>query len=233
MDNYFVLKGGSLILRLLNNWLGKQVELAVSGCQQSIQGEIIDIGSDIVVLYGDNRFIYLPIHHLQSMRLLPYQTTAAERPPEPSFDHHNIMYRKILMNARGMFSEVSLGDKTLHGYVTAIMNDYFAFFSPLHRSVYVAVNHVKYIVPYPPNITPFSLSYEHFPIQPSSMSLSRTFEQQLKKIEGEIVTINLEGKPYRAGLLKSMDNNLLQLVEAGGGTVIMHADHVKTVHVSL
>ncbi|WP_249435850.1 DUF2642 domain-containing protein [Paenibacillus sp. Marseille-Q4541] len=213
------------------SWLGKQVELILSGCRIPIQGEIIDIGNDIFVIYGESRFIYIPIHHLQQMRLTTNNNPIITLPPDPAIDHNNISYRKILMNSRGYFSEISVGDKSLHGYVTAIMNDYFVFFSPLHRSVYISVDHLKYIVPYPPNTTPFSLSHEHFPLQPASKPLSRTLDQQIKKLEGELVILNLGDKPYRAGFLKYLDGNLLELVEAEGNTLIMHTDHIKTIHV--
>jgi hypothetical protein len=217
-------------MQLLKSWLGAQVELMLSGCVELLQGEIIDIGNDIIVLYDNKRFVYVPIHHLQYMKTA--QSNASEKisPPEPSIDHNQISYRKILMNARGIFSEISVGDKTLHGYVTSIMNDYFTFYSPLHRTVFVSVNHVKYIVPYPSKVTPFSLGLEHFPIQPATMPLSRTLEQQMKKLEKEIVILNLEGKPHRAGLLKRAENNLIELVQAGGSSLIVHTDHIKTIH---
>lgn len=218
-------------MQMITSWLGKHTEFVLSGCKNSIHGEIIDIGDDIVVVYGDNRFIYIPIHHLQQMRLARNRNDMADAaPPDPAIDHSHISYRKILMNSRGIFSEVSIGDKALHGYVTAIMNDYFVFFSPLHRSVFISLKHLKYIVPYPINTTPFSLRLEHFPVQPASISLSRTLDQQLHKLEGQLVTLNLGTKPYRAGLLKKLDNNLLELVEAEGTSQIMHTDHIQSVH---
>lgn len=219
-------------MQLLTSWLGKQTEFVLSGSKNPIQGEMIDIGNDIVVVYADNRFIYIPIHHLQQMRLVPNKRNmAVTTPTDPAIDHNKISYRKILMNSRGIFSEISLGDKSIHGYVTAIMNDYFVFFSPLHHSVFISVKHLKYIVPYPTNTTPFSLKHEHFPVQPASITLSRTLDQQLHKLEGQLVTLNLGAKPYRAGFLKKIEGNLLELVEAEGSSLIMHTDHIQAIHV--
>lgn len=212
-------------------WLGKSIQLELSGCRLPIQGEIIDMGQDLIVVYGNQRFIYIPLHHLQSMYITIADDSNSNLPaPDPTMDHNNISYRKILMNARGRFSEISIGGRTLHGYITNIMNDYFIFFSPLHHSVYVSINHLKYIIPSPTNSTPYSLSQQHFPMQPASMPLSRTLDQQLQKMVGELVILNLGDKPYRAGLLKSADNNLLELVGAEGNTLIMHTDHVQTIH---
>ncbi|MCR2804560.1 DUF2642 domain-containing protein [Paenibacillus soyae] len=216
-------------MQILKSWLGTHVELMLSGCIE-LQGEIIDVGNDILVLYDNNRYAYIPIHHLQFLKAAQKDNEEQMKPPAPSFEHENISYRKILMNARGLFSEISVGDKTLHGYVTSIMNDYLTFYSPLQRTVYVSVNHIKYIVPYHSNVTPFSLGLENFPIQPASMPLSRTLDQQLRKLEKQIVILNLDGKPHRAGLLKRVEHNLIELVQAEGSTIVVHTDHIKTIH---
>ncbi|WFA83137.1 DUF2642 domain-containing protein [Paenibacillus amylolyticus] len=218
-------------MELLTHWLGKSVELELSGCKLPIQGEIIDVGQDLIVVYGNQRFVYIPLHHVQSMHVGTADDSSMIVPtPDPEMDHTNISYRKMLMNARGRFSEISIGGKTLHGYITNIMNDYFMFYSPLYHSIYVSINHLKYIIPSPVNSTPYSLSKQHFPMQPSSMSLSRTLDQQLHKMIGELVVLNLGCKPYRAGLLKSADSHLLALVEADGTSLIMHTDHIQTIH---
>jgi hypothetical protein len=218
-------------VELVTHWLGKSIELELSGCKLPIQGEIVDVGQDLIVVYGNQRFVYVPLHHIQSMHVISSDdSTMAVPMPDPEMDHNNISYRKMLMNARGRFSEISIAGRTLHGYITNIMNDYFMFYSPLYHSIYVSINHLKYIIPSPTNSTPYSLSQQHFPMQPSSMSLSRTLDQQLHKMIGELVILNLGGKPYRAGLLKNANSQLLALVEAEGTSLIMHTDHIQTIH---
>ncbi|MCG7377761.1 DUF2642 domain-containing protein [Paenibacillus sp. ACRSA] len=216
---------------LVTHWLGKSIELELSGCKLPIQGEIIDVGQDLIVVYENNRFVYVPLHHIQTMHANASDLSVVIPKPDPEIDHDNISYRKMLMNARGRFSEISIAGRKLHGYITNIMNDYFMFYSPLyHSSLYVSINHLKYIIPSPTNSTPYSLSQQHFPIQPSSMSLSRTFDQQLHKMIGQLVIINLDCKPYHAGVLKTINGHLLALVEAEGTSLIMHTDHIQTIH---
>lgn len=218
-------------MELVTHWLGKSIELGLSGCKLPIQGEIVDVGQDLIVVYGNQRFVYVPLHHIQSMHVITSDDSTTTVPmPDPEMDHNNISYRKMLMNARGRFSEISIAGRTLHGYITNIMNDYFMFYSPLYHSIYVSINHLKYIIPSPTNSTPYSLSQQHFPMQPSSMSLSRTLDQQLHKMIGELVILNLGGKPYHAGLLKNANSQLLALVEAEGTSLIMHTDHIQTIH---
>ena len=64
-------------------WLGKFIELTLSGCKLPIQGEIIDMGQDLIVVYGDQRFTYVPLHHLQSMHI----TKGAMPVPPPACQH--------------------------------------------------------------------------------------------------------------------------------------------------
>ncbi|MBB6023391.1 hypothetical protein HNR77_004491 [Paenibacillus sp. JGP012] len=214
-------------------WLGKTIEFELSGCKLPIQGEVIDVGEDIMVVYGNQRYIYVPLHHLQTMHFTRSEenTTNMNVPaPDPEMDHNNISYRKVLMNARGKFSEISIGRRTLHGYITSIMNDYFIFYSPLHQSVYVSIHHLKYIIPSPSNSRPFAMDHQHFPIQPSSISLSRTLDQQLQKMVGELVILNLDYKPEQTGLLKNVNDKLIEVIDAEGCTRFMHTSHVQTLH---
>lgn len=216
----------------LRSMIGKRVELEVSGCKSLIHGEFIDMGSDVLVLYSNSRYIYTPIHHLQHLRLNEeWENSSTESPPDSKMDLTNISYRKMLMNSRGVFTEIYLGGAhSLHGYVTSIMNDYFVYHSPMHQTVYIPVNHVKYLIPYPPNLTPYSLGQEHFPVQPSVIALSRTIDQQLKKFQGQLVVFDLGEDPLRKGLLKSVNEKMIHLVLAGGDDIYLHIDHIKSIH---
>ncbi|WP_054954732.1 hypothetical protein [Paenibacillus dakarensis] len=211
--------------------LNRPVEVELSGHKMQLRGHFVDIGNDVLVLFSKSRYYYIPIHHLQHLRLADEWDTPVSDEPAPLKEHTHISYRKMLMNSRGTFSEMYLGGQhALHGYVTSIMNDYFVYFSPLYRTVYIPIHHVKYLVPYPPNVTPYTLSQEHFPIQPAVVSLSRTWDQQLHKLQGQLVIFDLGGHPQKTGLLQSIDNNLIELIQADGRSNFVHADHIKCVH---
>lgn len=218
-------------MKLLRSIMGKFVELEISGKKTTIRGSLIDVGNDIIVLYSGSQFLYIPANHIQSMTLTEESYDEMGEKPELQFDHTDIAYRKILMNAKGVFTEISIhGSKSLHGYVTSIMNDFFIFFSPVYRSVYVSMDHVKSISPYEGNATPYFMSKDRFPLQPSGMTLSRTFEQQLKKFEGELIILDLGEDPHKIGRLSAFENQILELITANGQHVFIHANHVKTIH---
>ncbi len=217
----------------MRSLLGKKVELKISGCKVPIMGELVDLGSDIIVIFSETRYVYVPIHHLQHMKLAQDGEGEDSSPgdSEPLVDHNHISYRKMLMNSRGIFTEISLGGPSpLHGYVTSIMNDYFIFFSPLYHSVYIPLHHVKSICPLPPTMTPYYLSQHLIQVQQPAVSLSRTLDQQLEKFQNELVIFDLGESPLKAGLLKKVDNRIIELVEAGGSTILLHCDHIKSIH---
>jgi hypothetical protein len=218
-------------VKLLRPFMGKQVELELSGRKMQIRGKLIDIGNDIIVIFNGMQYLYIPTIHLQNVKLTEMSEEFAYGQTELLFDHTDISYRKIVMNAKGTFTEIFIdGAQSLHGYITSIMNDFFVFFSPVYRTVYVSMEHVKYITPYESNVTPYELSQERFPLQPTGITLSRTFDQQLKKLEGELVVLDLGDHSRKIGRLNAIENNILELVSANGQRLFMHVNHVKTIH---
>jgi len=217
----------------LRTFVGKYVEMEISGRPIPIKGNLVDLGSDILVIHDGMQFLYIPLIHLQNIRLSRAKDAEIIVPPEVPFENQSetISYRKMLMNAKGMFAELYIaGNQSIHGYLTSIMNDFFVFYSPVFHTVLISLQHLKYLIPYHPNLTPYSLNQERFPVKPSNMTLARTFDLQLKKLEGEFIVLDLGENPNKIGLLKSVENSTLELVTANGGTVFLHLDHVKTVH---
>jgi len=211
------------------------IDLDVSGKTSTLRGKLVDMGQDILVVHNGQQFVYVPIIHLQQMRAASLQdsTNMTFEVPETPFEQANdpISYRKTLMNAKGMFSELYItGNQSIHGYLTSVMNDFFVFYSPVYHSVIVSLTHLKYLIPYSPNVTPYTLTPEQFPLKPSPLTLARTFDQQLRKLIGEFVILDLGENPNKIGVLKNVDQNMVELATAGGNSVYLHLDHVKTVH---
>ncbi|RUS47719.1 DUF2642 domain-containing protein [Cohnella sp. AR92] len=217
----------------METYLNQSVTVSVSGKKLPIKGTLIDIGSDIFVIHNGYQFLYIPLLHLQMLtRLNSLESTDFGVPQEPPLDPTTeLSYRKVLLNAKGMFSEMSIGgNSSVHGYITSIMNDFFVFYSPMYRSLFVSMRHLKSLIPYDPLTTPYALDQEKFPINPTPTSLARTFEQQLKKFEGEFVVLDLGEQPDKIGLLKTVRSNLIELVTADGCSSFIHLDHIKTIH---
>ncbi|TVY11943.1 DUF2642 domain-containing protein [Paenibacillus cremeus] len=218
-------------MKAMRSFINQSVEIAVSGKKDVLRGTLIDIGNDILVLHMDTQFIYVPLLHLQQLsptKKVDEIVNAAEINWEPTPD---LSYRKVLMNAKGMFTELFItGNQSIHGYITSIMNDFFVFHSPVFHSVLVSMRHLKCLIPYELNATPYAMSPSAFPLNPKPIALARNIDQQLKKFEGQFAVLNLGESSGKIGLLKTADSPIIEIVTASGESAFMHIDHVKTVH---
>ncbi|MFD1953668.1 DUF2642 domain-containing protein [Paenibacillus thailandensis] len=212
----------------------KTVELYISEHETPIRGKLAEIGQDIFVILSGGKYVYVPINHLQQLRLVTEEADERAERSDNQLDMNNepVSYRKTLMNAKGMFSEIFItGNQTIHGYLTSVMNDFFVFYSPVYHTVIVSLQHLKYLIPYQPNATPYMLTAEQFPLRPSAISLARTFDAQLRKLTGEFVIFDLGANPNKIGVLQSVEGNIAEIVNAAGKSVYVHLDHIKTVHI--
>lgn len=217
----------------VQNYIGEQVELGLFGGRRYI-GILVDTGLDILVLFDGYKFIYFPIIHLQYLKASSPDEEVIEKPSESApFNDNNeqISYRKILNNAKGLFVEIFVcGNQSIHGYITSILNDYFVFYSPIYKTVFISLNHLKWLIPYTENKAPYLLDGKQLPVHPTKFPLSRTFDEQLKKMEEQIVVLDLGDTPNKAGVIKKINNNLIELISANGEKIYWRLHHIKTVH---
>lgn len=212
-------------------YLNQPVKLNVSGCLP-LTGILIDVGSDIIVLHDGSKYTYLPLVHLQGLTLCPSdENDFKDVVPYEREPIAELSYRKVLLNARGKFLELFVtGNQSVHGYITSIMNDFFLFHSPVYKSMYISMNHLKWLIPYDSGATPYALEREKFPVSPAAAPLARSFEQQLRKMEGEFIVLDQGDLPKKNGLLKAVKDGLIEMVMADGVSCFLHIDHVKTIH---
>lgn len=214
------------------SFLGRKVDIYFSG-NEPISGILIDEGPDIIVIYRKGQYYYLPLVHLQLLKFSTEIGEHEETPTQAPLDllNHTISYRKILDQARGHFVQIYVtGETVVHGYLTSIMNDYFIFHSPVYRTLTISLNHLKWLIPYPQSLTPYSFKNETFPVNPSTIPLSRTFEQQCKRYVGNLVVLDLGDHPDKIGLLQHVENNRIELIIANGEKVVWNLHHLKTIH---
>lgn len=214
--------------------IGKQLEYTVSGKPASETGLLVDAGDDILVFHRNSRYYYTPTRHIQQLRVIPYPPKEEAEITESPMDRmtgESISYRKTLLMARGMFVELHVtGIHPLTGYMTSIMNDYLVFNSSVFGTVYVSLEHLKAIVPFPLETLPFGTHKDTLPVKQAGLTLARSMEQQLKKMEGSLVVLDLGDAPGKIGLLRSVDQGVLTLIAPGGEEVYWGIHHVKSAH---
>ncbi|MZQ85386.1 DUF2642 domain-containing protein [Paenibacillus sp. 5J-6] len=220
-------------MRTFQPFVGQQVIVEISG-NNICTGKLIDLGLDIMVMVNEQQFYYIPLVHVQNVKLKSETSRETDIPiVETPIDYQvdSLSFRKILNTAKGRFVEIYVtGNKTIHGYLTSIMNDYFVFYSPVYKAMFVSMNHLKWLIPYQSNLTPFSLNNQFLPMSTINITLSRTFEEQCKKLEGKLVVFDLGDNTNKIGLLQKADNDFIQLINASGDNVLWNLHHLKTVY---
>lgn len=212
---------------------GKNIEVEISGGSFHM-GILIDSGLDIIVIYegSTNSFLYMPFVHIQRLKeiRIKEEDPSYDPPSEKPIESDAISYRKILMNARGLFVKVYVtGDKAIHGYLTSIMNDYFVFHTPAYKTMFISMKHVKWLIPHPVNTTPYSLNNQNLPLTSVPSSLARSFDEQLKKLENQLVILDGGDNTEKIGLIQKVQNNKMSLITADGETVYRNLEHIKTI----
>ncbi len=216
----------------ISSFVGQQVDLEITG-KTIFVGILVDVGLDILVLFDGKQYLYIPLLHLHNIKLSTDEPIEQNQHLKLPFsdDIDNISYRKILNNAKGIFVEIYVtGNKSIHGYITNILNDYFVFYSPVYKTMFISLHHLKWMIPYSTNLTPFTLSNEVLPVQPSSIPLLRNFEEQLKKYQGRLIVFDSGEHPDKIGLIKNIQNNIVELVTANGETLYWKIIHLKSAH---
>jgi len=212
--------------------LGKQVFVQLSG-DKHFEGILTDSGKDVLVVYNGLKFYYIPWIHIHRVSLSNNFREKIDDPIEPSIaeDIGMISYRKILTNAKGIFTEIYVtGNITFHGYITNVLSDYIVFYSPVFKMMYISLSHLKWLTPYNHNTNPYTLENESLPVHPSNIPLLRSFDAQLKKEEGKLVVFDGGIDPMKIGLIKNVENNLIELTAANGEIAYLRLNHIKSFH---
>lgn len=229
---YCPMKGVRKLL-ILNNYNHDIVGVEISS-KKFITGELVEFGKDIVIIYDGKQLYYIPILHIQCIKKCTNSDLEGFQTPQTvSFinEDDSISYRKILNNAKGYFVEIYVtGRQSIHGYITNILNNYFVFYSPVYKTMFIPLNHLKWLIPYELNQTPYSLSNYSLPVNPEKVTLARTFEEQVKKYIGKIVVFDIGEDPNKIGKLQSFENNVVEIVTGREETVYWNFQHLKVFH---
>jgi len=219
-------------LDLFQKQLGAVIDVEMLG-DKYYTGVLVDAEHDILVIYNGDRYMYIPTFHVLNVSSSCHlgSTDFSALPEKPINNDKQISYRKILLNAKGIFTEIYVsGHQPIHGYVTHVMTNYFEFYSPVYGTMFIPLNHLKWLTPYSDYHTPYLLDKKFFPVNPSDLPLSRTFEEQIKKLEGRIVVFDLGRSPTRIGLLKAIDNSIIHMITAEGKSYYTNIQHIKSIH---
>ncbi|MGG3467128.1 DUF2642 domain-containing protein [Neobacillus pocheonensis] len=220
----------------LKDNIGKYIKLEISG-RKFIKGLLCDIGSDLWVVFNGYDYLYIPTIHCQNWHFLKQDEIDEIHVSDeltPIYNHNEeISLRKTLTAAKGIFSEIYVtSNQALHGYIISIMNNYFVFYSPIYKTMFISLNHLKWLIPYTNNQRPYGLSNASLPVNPSNLTFARSFEVQIEKLTGELIVFNIGENENVIGKIQGIKNNFVELISAKEDPVYVNLQHIKTVHMT-
>jgi hypothetical protein len=219
--------------------IGKYIKLELSG-KKFIGGLLIDVGSDLLVMFNGYDYLYTPTIHCQNWKYLKqeeideiFDITIGEGSTPIYNNNEEISLRKTLTAAKGIFTEIYVtSNQAIHGYIISIMNNYFVFYSPIYKTMFISLNHLKWLIPYTNNQRPYGLSNANLPVNPSNITFARSFEVQIEKLTGELIVFNIGENEHVIGKVKGIKDNFVELIGAKGDPVFINLQHIKTIHMT-
>jgi hypothetical protein len=212
---------------------GEAVIIELTG-KKAINGFLIEVGSEVMIVYNGDDYIYISTSHIKNMSVVSKDSIGIDEPSvSPQLEQEDqLSLRKILTTAKGVFLEIyTTGNQSIHGYITGIMNNYFAFYSPVYKTMFISLQHLKWLIPYSSNLSPYRLSKENLPVNPSnSITLARSFEVQLEKLSGHLVVLNLGVQEEMIGKIERVSDNIMEMITAKGDSTYLNMQHIQTVH---
>lgn len=215
------------------HFLNKQVTIEISG-NSIVEGILLEVGNDLLVLFNGENFLYIPLLHIQNVCECMKKESYGAVPSLQELEHEKdeLSLRKVLTAAKGIFVEINVSSNhSFHGYITTIMNNYFVFYSPVYKVMYISLQHLKWLIPYLTEQTPYMLSNNLLPVNPSNIPLARTLDVQLNKLFGELVVINSGERNEYIGKLHSIDSNFIQLITSKGEIKLVGLRHLKSIFI--
>ncbi len=212
--------------------IDQQVSVHLPG-KKFFNGILIDTGQDILVVFNGRKYIYIPLLHVSRIQR---NTDPSEYVPSPTVasiadEVEPMTTRTILRNTKGTFVEIFVAGKLpFYGYVMEILHDYFVFYSPVYKTMFISLSHLKWLIPHHSNVNPYTISNESLLSSSSNVPAQSFFENQLKKEEGKLVIFDGGDNDAKFGLLKKVENNLAEISVANGESVFLNLTHIKSVH---
>lgn len=218
-------------------WLGDQKEYVTVSLigDQLFKGTIFDSGSDIIVLFNGENFIYIPVSHIEYIVADTPDTEFAEpsdSPIIPLIDNKkNLTFESIPKEAKGINQEICIiGKKYLYGTILEVMEDYLVFDSPIYKEIYIPIKHIKWLIPYTSNERPYGLTETEFSWKQAKKEFEANFQQQPAVLLNKLIVLNMGEKTHHIGKVKSINGKMLELITAKEKRTYVNIEHIQTIH---
>lgn len=211
------------------------VKVEVSG-KKLISGTIIDLGSDLLVLFNGKDFMYIPLEHIQNLERDQNNEEDIQGPTEdPSIkaieEQQDLTFKETLEISIGRNVEIYVTDnQPLHGQITNVQDDYFVFYSPIYKTMYIPIAHLKWLIPFAQNESLYGLNEKNRIVRSNSGVHAHTFKKQIEKFINRIVVLNIGGVKSHNGKIISIDEQIIEVQKVRTNAIYLNTNHIKTLH---
>lgn len=211
------------------------IKIEVSG-KKLINGTVIDLGSDMLVLYNGTNFMYIPFEHIQNFEMDQNNEEDIQSPMEdPSIkaleNQQDLTFKETLEIAIGRYVEIYVTDnQPLHGQITSVQDDYFVFYSPIYKTMYIPIAHLKWLIPYTQNENLYGLDEKNSTLQSNKEVLATTFKKQIENFSNKLVVLNIGGVKSHNGKINNIKDQLMEVQKARTNAIYLNINHIKTLH---
>ena len=220
--------------KLLHYFNSDIVKIEITGNKVQ-KGSIIDSSKDLLVIFNGDDFIYIPFEHILTIVVDEDKDNEIPNPSEPpsiisTDDNKDLTLKTVLTQAKERFVEIYIsGSQSLHGYISEIKNDYFIFHSPIYKTVFIAIDHLKWLIPYATDERPYQLEIEQLRMEKLVDNLPTTFYSLISNMKGKLIIFNLDEKNKHIGKLNDVKGKLIELQPAKSSLQYVNLVHIKTV----
>jgi len=224
------------MISTLKGLLNETVNIEVTG-KMHLQGTIIDTGSDTLVIFDGNDYKYIPVLHIQNLTFNTDSECEIEDPSEsPCIDSESIdgefSLRRILMQAVNMFTEISvIGEQSLYGYISSVKDNYIVFHSPIYKTLYIMIDHLKWLIPHPDNAWVNGFNHKNFLDNPADTKLASSFEKLITDAKGKFVVVNMGESMNCIGEIQSSKEGFIEIQPARARSLYVNMHHIKTLQI--
>lgn len=216
-------------------YLDKEIiKIEIPG-KKTLKGIIVEVGSDVFVLFDGKDYFYIPIAHIHQFQIDYVNEDGISMPSETTGllnkTQDELTFERVLALAVDIYSEIYVtGNQSLHGYISNIMSDYFVFQSPVYKTMYIGIEHLKWLIPYNHTEKPYGLSKQDFTIQSIPQEFPNTFQMQIETMKDKFVVFNLGEKENHSGSVRAIKGQFVELQTARANANFLNLLHIKTIH---
>lgn len=221
--------------KIIQSLFHEVIRVEVSG-KKKMNGKLIDVGSDMIVLFNGMDFMYIPLDHIRNFGLYRDNENVVQAPTElPSIvaeeSKEDLSFEEVLTQAKGRLVEIYVtGNQSLHGTITGIMKNYLIFQSPVYKTMYISLAHIKWLIPYAQSHKLYGLEIDSATTQPNNETFARTFEVQVEKLKNKIVVLNVGEQKNFIGKINNVEEQIIEFQSARTSPIYLNLYHIKTIH---